>query len=530
MLHRRIVALALVLLAISASDAAATTRKIMATTGDLAPGEFIDARFTDLQTVGITSDGTAVIWGAAEAPFVFQGIPGRSISQGLWIWNAATEVLQVQIDLLGLDWRSVDRRRIAVGANGRIVVATESGTGVDRLLDCHVGEVGCTTLAMTGDTVAGLPVGWTLHRFTSIDLDENDSLVFSASIDTPDPFAASAVFSFSGEVAVVAMSADTLAEPSTTALGVGNDHVKAAEDTVVFRSGTLLESEGSPIGPLYTVLLARWTPTTGLEGLMVGGEPAPGGEVGATFVAPLALPYDFAGPGISFDVGTAGTTAFSTSMAPSGDGGLWACAAESSCTLRIREDDPIPDRADGSSFEAVPVIGRLFDDISVAPDGTIVFVSTFAKPVDASFESGAGIFAIDAAGAVRTLVRSADPVPETGSVFSNSFAVHAIGSQNRVLLGETSAGLFASEPDGQLQSVMRSGESVDSTALSPQAERVDFDASDAGVAHVALRAYTNLAVVPAELTLLYATLPEPGVFASFAACVLALASLARRRR
>jgi hypothetical protein len=498
----------------------------MIATGDLAPGAPFDARFTDLRTVGITNDGMAVIWGATEGQVVIEGVPGIAVGAGLWTWNSTDGVQLMQI--LGAGF---DAERIAVGADGRVVLAAEELQNDDRLLECHVGEVGCTLLAMSGDTAAGMPEGWTLRRFTSIDLDASSTLVFTASIDTGDPLVgASGVFAFGDEAVLVAATGDALADPSAALLDVSNSHVHAAANAITFASGvpSLPDGYGYSWDPfaLRPVLLARWTPQAGLEGLLVGGEPAPGSGTGETFVAPSAPRYEFEGPGIVFDVGADGTTAFAAWMSPSDDQGVWVCGAGSSCSLRIREGDPIPDRGDGSLFKTEVPWEVLFEDISVAPDGTIVFAAAFATPVDGFSRSG--VFAIDPAGALRTLASSGDAVPET----FHGFALYAVSPQNRVLFGNY-FGLYTSEPDGQVRAVMHLGDPLDPATPNPRAEAFYLDASDAAVEHVALRVLTELRAYPArqEPTLLFETLaaPESGAIASAAVSALVLAILARRR-
>ena len=320
-----------------------------------------------------------MIWGATEGHPVIQGVPGIAIGAGLWTWDVANGLQLLRT--LGFDWKAFDPERIAVGTDGRVVLASAVVAGVDQLVACHVGEVACSILATSGDTAAGVPDGWTLHRFTSVDLDVGEEPVFTASLDTGNALdRASGVFAWADELVLLAITGAALPEPSDATLGAFNGHVRGAADAIVFTSVPVYAFAFPP--PETPPLLARWNPSTGLEGLMIGGEPAPGADDGMRFAVPFDLGEESSQQSFSFDLGADGTVAFASGLIGTtgplvtGSSGIWRCEAASACALLMQEGDPVPEADVGSVFYAWPT-GSAFTGVLLGPDGTLGFTATF---------------------------------------------------------------------------------------------------------------------------------------------------------
>jgi hypothetical protein len=520
--------MALALLALGAGGSSAASRHVMVAIDDLAPGEPFGAHFTRVAALGITNDGTAVIWGATFAPLE----PSDYHSEGIWTWDRTHGLQRLDTGSLGFD---LSPPLTSIGGGGRIVIVAD--TPYQQLLDCHVGESACTAIASMGDSVAGVPEGWTLDAFTSIDLDASDSLVFTASLrKSGDLFpTATGVFTAADEIAPIAISGDAIPGTNGAVLGYTNQHARSSSDATVFISIVPTEPPEIWVPWDSAGLLARWTPAMGLEGLLVGGEPAPGGDPGATFVAPV----DF-GPPVHFDVNDAGTVEFEAQMidadAPTPPtpaletSGIWVCPLGSACSLGVREGEGVP--GDDHSVIGTALSDHPFQRSLIAPDGTVLFSASFVSTSHPPGPGGSGTFAVAPDLTLRTLSRTGDPDPTGDATFTGTL-VYAAGPQHRVVMGGgvelsqgSGQGIYTIEPDGQVVPVLRVFDPIDPATSDPLAAALFFGVSDPGVEYAVLIAQK---VLYQDATLIFATLPEAGSIASASVCVLALAVLSRRR-
>ena len=515
------IGVALASLALGArSDAA--VRERMVGLGDLVPGN-PDARFVSLGTLSITDDGTAVILGRIRTWIDDGRYP---YEYGLWKWSPGLGLARIPTPSLG---QSVDPDRLAAAGNGRVVFAATDEAGVDRLFSCLVGNAtadDCTTLATAGDTALGMPDGWTLHHFAGVDLDAGGALSFSATIDTPDPEAATGVFAYGDAATLVAATGDALSGAGTLAIGARNDRVTGGGGTIAFTSSVPPEP-ASPFDDSHEMLV-RWTAERGLEGLLVGDQPAPGFDEGATFAWPTRGLYI---PPLGFDVAPDGTVAFAattqTAGAPDPGRGIWTCDPGAACELLVRDGDPLPDDAE-SAFAG-------FGDTTLSADGTLAVTATYAPVGAGSSERRIGVFTKRAGDMLRSCLRQGDRDP-AGDPISGIYFIVSTGSGGRAVVNafveqwgaSDNRAAYACDPDGGIRTVMRTGDPLDPPEPAfVSAFDVIATTADAAAEHVALNVYGPDSLGP---VLIYATLPELGALAGASTALVAIGAIAAGRR